>query len=112
MSDSTDWLDVEVGDVMVINADFRFQITNGSGSDDVMFRIYMDGDSVCPDLGGNSTGALENFDEHRGEYIPVHIQQTETATCSGRYRFSVETNLTNTDDVVEMNNISITAVRY
>jgi len=111
VSTTSDWLDVEPGDVIIIHADFRCQIVSGSSNDAVHFRIALEGNSGCLSTTGYTTGSLD-FDAVRGSFMPVHVQHTETVSCSGQYRFTVEAFFDDTDDPVEIANVTLSAVRY
>ncbi len=108
----TNWLDVNAGDIIIVNAAFRYKLVGGSGSDDVDFRIMIDGQNGCNDATGHRTNPLEDYENNRNQFMPVNTHDIYTVPCNGQLRFAIEMDASLTDDPQAVNNFRLSAVKY
>ena len=52
------------------------------------------------------------YENNRNADIQTSIQHTFTSTCSGSYQFALQSDYTNVDDDVVIDQVQITAVKY
>lgn len=112
VSDYSDALSVSSGDVVTIRVAFSAEIVNGSGTDNLRFRVFSYGGGSCGNDFGGETAELDIFQDNRGRATQNFVQHTFTATCNGTYQFALQTDFTNVDDDVTIDQIQITAVKY
>ncbi|MCB9186856.1 MAG: hypothetical protein H6601_08930 [Flavobacteriales bacterium] len=115
--DPTGWLSVNAGETVIVQATFRYRLGPGSGQDEVEFFIDAEGQNGCSDqaaigTNGAGSGTLDDFEAHRLSFMPVHLQTAFTAACTGQYRFTVSMYTGWTDDLQEVDEVRITAVKY
>lgn len=112
-SEYTNWLTlIEQGDVINVTATFSAELSGGSGSDPLRFRIAAEGRAGCAANSGGETDELDIYQEVRGHSVQTDLQWTFRAPCSGEYRFTVEVDCSGIDDDVIIDNIQITSIRY
>jgi hypothetical protein len=112
VSDYTDPLSVKTGDVVTIRMTFSAGIAGGSGTDELRFRVYSGGASGCPHEPGGETTYLNVYENNRDADIQTSIQHTFTSTCNGTYQFALQSDYTNVDDDVIVDQVQITAAKY
>ena len=113
VSDYTDPLSVKAGDVVTIRITFSAGIAGGSGTDELRFRVYSLGSgSGCSHEPGGETSYLNVYENNRNRDIQTSIQHTFVAPCDGIYNFALQSDYTNVDDNVVIDQVHITAVKY
>jgi hypothetical protein len=104
-------LPVNTGDVVIINYTGKFKFTNGSGNDDVRFRIQVLGD--CGTINLADSHEYEDYDNNRNEFLPVGGYFVYVPTCSGNIRFKLQVDgNTDSDDNHAVGDIVLVAVKY
>lgn len=107
---ATNSLAVTTGDIIHITANLKFKFVNGSGNDDVRFRIRVAG-SCTANL--DDTWEFENFDNDRNEYQGVDLQYIYVATCTGNITFQLFADPnSDADDSSRYGDLTIVATKY
>ena len=110
-SNSTNGLNVDIGDIVIVTASFKFKFTGGSGNDDVQFGIVQTGS--CGTINYYETYKDENFDNDRDEYQHVSFQTVVTANCTGSIAFNLVIDaFSAADDNCKTGDVVITAHKY
>lgn len=101
---------VVAGDMILVMASFRCRLNSGSGNDDFQFRFRFEDGSNAFITHSTTSGNITMIDEHRGEWIPVSINQVTTIGQSGTIKFMVGVGRDSADDPLYLSNIRVTAI--
>ena len=113
MSDFTGWMQVDSADIVSIDGVFRYKLVNGSGgSDNVSFRIRVGGRNGCTATAGRNSGSQEDWETHRGHYMPVPISDIIEISCTGEVRFALDMYTGGTDDEQAIDDVLIKAIKF
>lgn len=111
-SDWTNWMSVSSGDVIFMDASFLYKLQGGSGSDDVQFRIRIEGQNGCSNSSGHSSGTIQDFETFRSNFMPGNVHDFHEVACTGQIRFSLDMNTNLSDDTQHVSEVVIRAVKY
>lgn len=111
VSDKTNGMSTNSGDIVTVRITFSAEIQGGSGSDVLKFRVLADGIG-CSDITGGTTSDLEVYRNVRDHSVQTSIQYTFPVSCNGTYQFALQANFDGTDDDVVIDQVQVTAVKY
>lgn len=111
-TDWTGWMTVNTGDRIAVDATFAYGLFDGSGTDITQFRILIDGQNGCSSSNGTVSAQYSDFNEFRGNYMPVAHNDIITAGCTGEMRFALGLLTGGTDDEQRVTRCIMKAVNY
>lgn len=111
-TDWTGWMTVNAGDRIAVDATFAYGLFDGSGTDVTQFRILIDGQNGCSSSNGTVSAQYSDFNEFRGNYMPVAHNDIITAGCTGEMRFALGLLTGGTDDEQRVTRCIMKAVNY
>ncbi|MDB5282959.1 MAG: hypothetical protein JWO06_2034 [Bacteroidota bacterium] len=111
VSNATGNLAVQTGDVVVIQATFKFTFPSGSGTDQPTFGINITGCTTTTITDSYEVGDADDI--KRGQLQPISLQYIYTATCTGNLQFALYMDTqTNSDDPSNTADVVIVATKY
>lgn len=100
------------GDVILVIASFRMQLSGGSGTDTTRFRIRANNISLGTGVNQYTMDTGELTYLNRGEWYLYTLHRLITINQgAGNYRFYVEVDESLTDDTLNFNQQAITAIK-
>jgi hypothetical protein len=107
-------MNVETGDIVVIQLSLKFRWTGGSGGDHPRFGIRAQNVSGCSNVDIDDLYYHRTADDlPRNEYQTIMYQYVFTAACNGTYNFIMRMdNNTDADDNSATGDVVIVATRH